>query len=223
MRTSEARPDGPTFLEPTEFLDWEHDAVQSFTWTAVGQAYEPAEVAWRIFTAVRDQIWYDPYTLSEDPSHYKASYIAAGTAAYCVPKAVLLTAAARAAGIPARIGFADVRNHLQTPTLRERMGGSDLFIYHGYSELLLDGCWVKATPAFNTELCARFGVEPIPFDGVNDALLHAYTSDGTQHMEYVDDRGWYEDLPLAEILAAYREAYGGIADGLPSEPDAFTA
>lgn len=214
---------GPTFLETSEFLDWEHDAVQSFTWSAVGNALDSVEVAQRIFVAVRDQIWYDPYTVSEDPAHYKASHIALAPKAYCVPKAVLLTAAARAAGIPARVGFADVRNHLQTGTLRERMGGSDLFVYHGYSELLLNGRWVKATPAFNAELCARFGVEPIAFDGVHDALLHAHTADGTQHMEYLKDHGWYSDLPLAEILDAYRMSYGDMTSPAPTEPDTFTA
>ena len=29
--------------------------------------------------------------------------------------------------------------------------GTDLFVYHGYAELFLDGKWVKATPAFNVE------------------------------------------------------------------------
>jgi transglutaminase-like putative cysteine protease len=203
----------PTFLETTYFLDWESEPVQLFTRAAVGDATESVDVAARIFAAVRDRVWYDPYSVSENPEHYRASYVAASGSAYCVPKAVLLTAVARAAGIPARLGFCDVRNHLQTPALRRRMGGSDLFVYHGYSELLLDGRWLKATPAFNRELCARFGVDPIEFDGRSDALLHQYSSDGARHMEYLRDHGWFADLPLSEILAALRFHYGGLVSG----------
>jgi transglutaminase-like putative cysteine protease len=211
------------FLAATYFLDSEHQALRQFTAAAIGDASAEEEKARRIFAAVRDQIWYDPYALSEDPAHYRASYVLQTARAYCVPKAVLLTAAFRAAGIPSRLGFADVRNHLQTETLRARMGGTDLFVYHGYSELLLDGRWLKATPAFNAELCARFGVAPVEFDGEHDALLHAFTADGTQHMEYVRERGIFDDLPLDVILTELREAYGPLVGGpAPPVADAFT-
>ncbi|NKQ58749.1 transglutaminase domain-containing protein [Amycolatopsis sp. K13G38] len=196
------------FTQPTHFLDWRDPAVLAFTDAAVRGTAHPVDRARLIFLAVRDQLWYDPYTLSTHPADYRASSIARRDYGWCVPKAVLLTAACRAAGIPARLGFADVRNHLQTDTLRARMGGSDLFVYHGYSELYLDGRWVKATPAFNKELCARFGVPPIDFDGVHDALMHPYSADGSRFMDYVTDHGWYPELPLAEIFAALRAEYG---------------
>jgi hypothetical protein len=48
-----------------------------------------------------------------------------------VPKAILLAATLRASGIPAAVGFADVRNHLNSPKLTKLME-TDLFIYHGY-------------------------------------------------------------------------------------------
>jgi transglutaminase-like putative cysteine protease len=125
---------------------------------------------------------------------------------YCVQKAVALSAAARAAGIPARLGFADVRNHLQSERLRAAMG-TDLFVWHGYSVLHLGGRWTKASPAFNRELCERFGVPPLEFDGTRDALLHAHAGDGSRYMEYLHEHGVWADLPLERILAAYREAY----------------
>jgi transglutaminase-like putative cysteine protease len=211
-----------TFLETTGFLDWQHDAVQRFTENAVGDVRDPVQKARSIFTAVRDRIWYDPYSTDDHPEHYRASYVATASRAYCVPKAVLLTAAARAAGIPARLGFADVRNHLQTDTLRARMGGSDVFVYHGYSELRLDDRWVKATPAFNAELCARFGVPPIDFDGHNDALLHAHDGEGSRHMEYLNDRGWYHDLPLTDIVTELHGRYGSLILEPAAERDAFS-
>jgi transglutaminase-like putative cysteine protease len=120
---------------------------------------------------------------------------------------VLLCAAARAVGLTARLGFADVRNHLNSEKLRERLGGTDLFVWHGYTEFFLDGRWVKVTSAFNIELCERFGVMPLEFDGEHDALLHPFTADGRQHMEYVRERGSFDELPLDEILEEFRATY----------------
>lgn len=208
-------------LQATEFLDWQHPAVQEFTHAAVGGAVDPVEQAIRIFTTVRDSIWYDPYTVASDPRQYRASVVAMSERAYCIPKAVLLTAACRAVGIPAMLGFADVRNHLQTEALRQRMGGTDVFVYHGYSQMFLKGRWVKATPAFNRELCERFGVEPIEFDGEHDALLHPFAGDGSRHMEYLRDRGQFDDLPLDDIIDALRVNYGELVDVPSTVSDAF--
>jgi hypothetical protein len=102
------------------------------------------------------------------------------------------------------------------------MGGSDVFVYHGYSQILLNGRWVKATPAFNRELCARFRVAPIEFDGQRDAMLHAYTGDSSQHLEYLHDRGVFDDLPLTEIIDALRDNYGELIYEPPPVPDSFT-
>src|SRR5688572_30402407 len=134
------------------FVDSDHPAVVAFAARATEGATTDREKAVALFYAVRDEIRYDPYRLSDDPETYRASAVLDAGVAYCIPKAVLLCAAARAAGLTARLGFADVRNHLNSEKLRERMGGSDLFIWHGYVEFLLDGTWVKATPAFNIEL-----------------------------------------------------------------------
>lgn len=211
---STAMSDTTTFLEVTDYLDWDQPTVQEFTKRAVGDATDPIDIASNIFVAVRDGIWYDPYSMPSRKSEFRASVIASTTRGYCVPKAVLLTAAARAAGVPARIGFADVRNHLQTDTLRSKMNGSDLFLWHGYTEMLIGDRWVKATPAFNSELCERFGVKPLEFDGVHDALLHPFSGDGSQYMEYVNDHGWYADLPIEELF----EAYGDIVQDFSAHP-----
>ena len=166
----------------------------------------------RLFTAVRDEIRYDPYQLSHEPQAYVASNVIAAGAAFCIPKAVVLTAAARSLGIPARLGFSDVKNHLQSPKLAERMG-TDVFVFHGYSELYVHGAWRKATPAFNAELCERFGVPPLTFDGSADALLHPFAPDGSAYMEYIRDRGVYADLPLGLILEVFATAYPGFGTG----------
>ncbi|MGE5183708.1 MAG: transglutaminase domain-containing protein [Acidobacteriota bacterium] len=197
----------PSFLQPGRFVDSDHPDVIAFAADATAGARTPAERAARLFRAVRERLRYDPYSLSNDPAHYVASALLHRERAYCIPKAVLLCAAARAAGIPARLGFADVKNHLASAKLRAAMG-TDLFAFHGYVELWIDGAPVKATPAFNAALCARFGVPPLELEPGRDALLQAYDGSGRRYMEYVRERGLYLDLPLDEILRAFAEVYG---------------
>ncbi len=201
-----ARPPRPDDLAATSFIDADSEIVRTFAHRAVEGASDTRELVARLFTAVRDEIRYDPYSVSRDPADYVAANVIERGAAYCVPKAVVLTAAARSLGIPARLGFSDVRNHLQSERLAALMG-TDVFVFHGFSELHIDGAWRKATPAFNASLCARFGVSPLEFDGSQDALLHPFTGDGSRHMEYIRDRGSYSDLPLTQILSTFASTY----------------
>jgi len=124
-----------------------------------------------------------------------------------VGKASLLCALGRTYGIPSRIGFATVRNHLATRQLIEYMG-TDLFAYHGFTEFYLEGGWVKATPAFNIELCRKHNVAPLEFNGREDSIFHAYNLEKKQFMEYVEDHGTYSDVPLDVILAGWEKVYG---------------
>ena len=210
-RSAGKRDDGdavaPEHLEPTAFIDSDHPAVLEFAARAAGDADDPHERIGRLFRAVRDGIRYDPYTASDDPEDYVASNVLGSTGAYCIPKSVVLVAGARSIGIPARLGFADVRNHLTSDRLRDAMGGSDVFAYHGYAELNVDGYWRKATSAFNSSLCARFGVPPLEFDGTGDAMLHPFTGDGDRYMEYVRERGSFTDLPFEEIVEEFTRLY----------------
>jgi len=196
-------------LAPTAYLDADHPDVVEYAQELVSGASDDADRARRLFAAVRDGIRYDASALPTDAAGYRASAVMRAGTAYCVPKSVLLSALARAVGIPARLGFADVRNHLQTERLAEQMG-TDLFVYHGYSVLFVGGAWHKASCAFNAELCARFGVAPLDFDGRSDALLHQFDGDGSRYMEYVSDHGMWDDLPLELLLDEYRKAYPGL-------------
>jgi transglutaminase-like putative cysteine protease len=196
----------PDDLRPTLFIDSDSDAVRSLVERVTAGAKDQHDVVARLFAAIRDGVRYDPYGMSTDPGEYRASAVIDARSGYCVQKAVALTAAARAAGIPSRLGFADVKNHLQSERLRAAMG-TDLFVWHGYSTFFVGGRWTKASPAFNAELCARFGVPPLDFDGSRDALLHAFTGDGRRHMEYARERGIYVDLPFETVMAGLREAY----------------
>jgi len=126
-----------------------------------------------------------------------------------LPAAVALpTTTCRALGIPARLGFADVRNHLSTARMRASMQ-SDVFYWHGYTSLHLDGAWVKATPAFNVELCEKFGLLPLEFDGTADSIYHPFDREGRRHMEYLAYRGEFADVPLDAMLETFRHRYPG--------------
>lgn len=196
------------FLVPTEFVDSNSSEVRDFvacSLEGIGNLSE-TETAIRLFDAVRDRIRYNPFDVGTTEDDYRASRIAGKPSNYCVPKAILLTAALRAAGIPAAVGFADVRNHLNSPKLADLMG-TDLFIYHGYVALWLDGRRFKVTPAFNTEMCERFGVRQLVFDGKSDALFHEFDTSSQRHMEYVNDRGWFADPPIGRLLRDFRTTY----------------
>jgi transglutaminase-like putative cysteine protease len=215
----------PSWLAPTWFIDGEDEAVVDFAAEAAGDATDPTDVAVRLFYAVRDGFRYDPYDVDHEPAAFRASTVVGSSSNWCVPKSVLLTAAARQRGIPARLGFADVRNHLTSEKLSAQMG-TDLFAWHGYSELLLGDRWFKLSTAFNIELCERFGVKTLDFDGTTDALMHPFDVAGNRHMEYVNQRGSFDDLPLDQILADFAVIYG---QDLPSSSssgagdDAFSA
>ncbi|MDJ0949523.1 MAG: transglutaminase family protein [Alphaproteobacteria bacterium] len=204
----QASSDNPQdYLAPGAFVDSGDPGIVAFAKRATAGSGTEIEKAVRLYTAVRDEIRYDPYVHYGEDETYRASSCLRAGRGYCVAKAALLAAAARAVGIPARVSFADVRNHLCTPRLRELMG-TDVFIYHGIAELFLDGRWVKATPTFNIQLCEKFGVHPLDFDGRNDALFHPYDKAGRKHMEYVRYRNATADVPCEEIKAAMRATYG---------------
>ena len=86
--------------------------------------------------------------------------------------------------------------------------GSDLFVYHGFTEFHLEGKWVRATPAFNKELCHRHKVIPLDFNGREDSLFQAYNLEQKKFMEYVAYHGSYADIPIDRILRAWKETYG---------------
>ena len=160
----------------------------------------------RLYYAVRDEIRYDPYTSELSVEGLCARRTLELGRGWCVSKAILLAAACRAQGIPARLGFADVRNHLSTEKMRQRMQ-TDVFYWHGYTSIHLDGRWVKATPAFNVELCRKFGLHPLEFDGAEDSIYHPFDLSGNRHMEYVDYRGEFAEPPIEAIAATFREHY----------------
>ena len=192
-------------LQSTPTMNFEHPEVQVFL-KNVNIGANSRENVVRLYYAVRDSIRYDPYTIELSVEGLRASTTIAAGRGWCVSKAILLSALCRAVGIPARLGFANVRNHLSTERMRKLMQ-SDVFVWHGYSSILLDQKWIKATPAFNFELCQRFGLKSLEFDGTEDSIYHPFDLEGRRHMEYLKLRGEFTDVPIAEIEESFRIEY----------------
>jgi transglutaminase-like putative cysteine protease len=202
-----ARPvPGPEYLAPTRFLDHDVPALRRFALESIGGETDAVARAVKLFYAVRDRWRYDPFSMTLEAEDYVASRVLEKSAAYCIPKAILLAACARAVGIHAGIGLSDVVNHLTTDKLKAWMG-STYFMHHGYAVLHLEGRWVKAAPAFNIQLCDRFHVRPTEFDGRADAVFQEYDARDRRHMEYVKDHGVWSDFPYERVVEDFRAFY----------------
>ena len=196
------------YLKPTYIIDSDSSEIREYAYMLTqGFKGTKIEMAKRIYYAIRDGIWYDPYTPFYLPEHYKASVVLRRGRGFCVSKASVLCALGRACNIPTRVGFADVKNHLVTKELLNFLG-TDLFVYHGFVEFYLNGKWVKATPAFNRELCEKHKVPPLEFNGYEDSLFQPYNLEKKKFMEYVKYHGTFHDIPVDKIVSAWKEAYG---------------
>ncbi len=190
-------------------MDSAHPAVQAFAHEHA-KGSSDRERALALYYAVRDGFRYDPYRVDLSHEGMLASTVLEIGVGWCVPKATLLTAVCRAAGIASRLGFADVRNHLSTERMRESMK-TDVFVWHGFSEIWLDGAWRKATPAFNLSLCEKFGLLPLEFNGVDDSIYHPFDRSGNRHMEYLRQHGSFNDVPLGRVIEDFARYYPGIS------------
>jgi transglutaminase-like putative cysteine protease len=193
------------YLAPAEYIDSDHPAIRAFVAKNVTPGLSAADKARRFYLAARE-IRYDPHLDYSDREVYRASSVLEAGHAYCVGKAALFAALCRAGGIPARVAFADVTNHLSSEKLRQKMS-TNYFAWHGFTELFLDGRWVKASPTFNSTLCSRFGVAPLDFDGAADALLQAYDGEGRTFMRYEVLHGSFHDVPAKFLMAEMPRLY----------------
>lgn len=196
------------FLAPNAFVDSDHPAVITFA-RRHGDGLPARQAMVAVYLAVRDGLRYNPWRVGMRPQDYTASGVLLRDPAeggHCIDKANLLAACARALGVPSRLHFANVRNHIGTARLEAHLG-TDLLVFHGYCELWLGERWVAATPAFNVELCRRLGVAPLEFDGEHDSIFQEYDPVAGRFMEYVADHGSFADIPFERMMAAWREHY----------------
>lgn len=199
------------YLQATYYLDADHPDLRAYALQHTHGARTEREKAVQLYYAVRDEFWYSPYRLDFRPEGLKASAFLNRTpkAGHCLNKGMLLAATARAAGIPSRLSFYQVRNHLATERL-EQLIGTNLLVFHTAAELWLEGAWVKATPAFNNALCKKLGVAPLEFDGREDSIFQQYDGVGNRFMEYEHDYGAFDDLPFDLMVRELKTHYGHI-------------
>ena len=193
------------YLNATPFLDYDSDAVTKFVTENRGNGELHQQVI-NLYYAVRDKISYNPHHINISLEGLRASQCIVSKRGWCVNKAVVYAACCRAIGVPAVLGYADVKNHITTEKLRKNMG-TDVFYWHSYAMIFIHDKWVKATPAFNQRLCKKFGIIAADFNGVDDSVFMPFNQAGDKHMEYLNYRGEFSDVPLTSLLATYEEKY----------------
>ena len=197
----------PKYLQQTFFLDFGEPSVQEYAVRHTRGLSTNKEKAAKLFQVVRDGFIYNPYYLTLKKQNMRASAILKRKSAYCNEKALVLTACLRYLGIPARLYFGNVKNHIGTKKL-EKLLQTDVLAFHGCVEVFLNEKWVKATPAFNSELCQKLGVEPLKFNGEEDAIFQEFGKNGQRFMEYIEVHGSFDDLPYDLFVAELRKHYG---------------
>lgn len=195
-----------SYLAPAEYVDSDHPLIVEFAKHHSQKTATDIDNAMTLYLAVRDEVAYTPYWDFEDAETFRASTCLKTGKGMCQSKAGLLAAAARINGIPARVGFADVINHMSSKKFSDILG-TNVFRWHAYADLFLDGKWVKATPAFDAELCTAFNVPPLEFNGYEDSLFQPMNDDKQKFMEYVGEHGTFADIPRDTILADFKEHY----------------
>jgi transglutaminase-like putative cysteine protease len=210
------------YIRPAYFTDSDHPEVIRYAEETAGAITSPADAAAALFRRIRDEFAYSPYHIDFRRPALKASWLLGKKSGFCIQKALLLSATCRALGIPSRLRFFIVRNHIGTGKLEE-ISGTDLVVFHGAAELLLEGEWRKAVPAFDQKLCAKLGVPPLEFDGHTDAIFQEYLNPGEQagqrrFMEYVHDYGAFADFPYELALSELKKHYPAAFDEtIPAE------
>jgi len=199
------------YLSASYFFDFEHELIQQLIAPFVNDSISEKEKAIALYTKVRDDWKYDPYSISLSKETYRASNIVDKTSGNCVEKSIVLIAGLRGLGIPARLHLGKVKNHIAVERLTEKFGSNEL-TPHGMVNVFLNDKWLKISPAFNASLCERLNVEPVDFDGETDSFLQQYDSQGSQFMEYTDDYGHFEDVPVEFMIQNVKEHYPHIFD-----------
>tara|TARA_R110000764_G_scaffold232047_1_gene324055 strand:- start:36377 stop:37024 length:648 start_codon:yes stop_codon:yes gene_type:complete len=199
------------YLSPSYFFDFEHHSIQELITEFMAPELTNKEKTIGLYNKVRDEWKYDPYHISLAKENYRASSIVQKSTGNCVEKSILLIAGLRGMGIPARLHLGKVKNHIAVERLTEKFGSNEL-TPHGMVNANLNNKWLKMSPAFNKSLCEKLNVEPLEFDGEHNSFLQAYNSAGTRFMEYIEDYGHFEDVPLEFMKKNIKEHYPHIFD-----------
>ncbi len=193
-----------TYTEATEFFDYHSDNIQALI-ADLRDADTQTQIT-ELYLKVRDGWRYNPYDIGINKEHYIASHLVEKKEGHCIDKAIIYIAGLRALGIPARLHLAKVSNHIATEQL-EKMIGSNELAPHGFVDVYYNGKWAKCSPAFNKELCERYNVDSLTFDGTTDSIIQEYNRENKKFMSYLDDYGYFNDVPLDRIREILHSNY----------------
>ena len=196
-------------LSPSFFIDSQSDSILKITNTLKDGYTDPVNLVINIFNYVRDKINYSiDMSLYTSPDDFIASITLERKKGFCIPKAILLVTLLRTVGLPSRLHFADIINHRSPDYLQELMG-TNIFYFHGYTEVFLDNHWWKLTPSFDKKLCQKHDYPLCVFTGSNDATLSPRDLNENLFIEYINDRGIYTDFPFSEMIRVFQKYYQG--------------
>ena len=191
-------------LKETYFLDHSSKEIQELVHEFRGKS--TFEIIEQLYIKVRDSWRYNAYVIGIEDKDYVASNIYHKKEAHCIDKAILYTAGLRALGIPSKLRLAKVSNHIAVERLVNKLGTNEL-APHGLVEVYNGENWVKCSPAFNKELCALYNVAPLDFNGKEDAIMQEYNNDNAKFMQYLEDYGSFDDVPLEFIKETFKNQY----------------
>lgn len=190
-----------SFLEETEAVRYRTPHMQEFI-SGIPVLDVQRDQAVTIYEYVRDAFLYDPYHLDLRPDYLISEIVVGKKRAWCVEKALVAVAVFRAFQIPARFGFGIVKNHIGVEKLTQYLKREEI-VFHGFTEVLLDGKWAKCTPAFDPRICHISGVPVLKWDGREDSLFQPFSGEN-RFMEYIHFYGSFADIPF-ELM--HREMY----------------
>jgi transglutaminase-like putative cysteine protease len=192
------------YLKDTVFLDYKNSNFDIFL-DDMDPYLPKKELGTTLYYKVRDAFLYDPYHLDLTESGLTASNVLGKKRAWCVEKSSVLAAAARKFGIPSRLGYAIVTNHVGVEKLSQYLRREEI-VFHGFVELFIEGKWVKCTPAFDQRICRVSGVSALDWDGEHDSLFQEFDH-GRKFMEYLHFYGMFDDVPIELMNAEMKKYY----------------
>ncbi len=197
------------YLQATPDIDCNHSAIIQLSESLTRDCSSASDKAVKLFYYVRDECHYNMYATTGERSAYRSSAIMESGQGWCLQKAVLLASLGRAAGIPSRLILVSIRNHKSPPEAVEFMG-TNVFFPHAYNHFFLNGQWVKAAATFDKEICDRIQVPAVEFDGVHDAILPGQDLNGQPYIDYLEEYGYFSDLPWEMIMENSSKLYGDL-------------
>lgn len=184
------------FTDKTYYFDYDHPNIQALI--KPFKDLSKHEQIKGLYLKVRDGWRYSPFKIGIKKPYYISSTIYEYSEAHCIDKAILYVSGLRGLGIPARLHLAKVSNHIAAERLIEKLGTNEL-APHGLVDVYNNGKWVKCSPAFNKELCERYQVEALDFDGTEDMILQEFNKKEQKFMSYIEDYGHFDDVPFERI------------------------